>query len=177
MVMIEPLQRNDTAASSNHSKAPCGGYIKGMSHLLAYPGASTLVQWHILTPADNGTCRIRLSSGIDDEQHFATLFPDDGSADASGKFECGRYSGAYETKTVVLPPDMSCEKCTLQLVWESAVGTYYKCGDVTVMNDKIKLCIGKCQNDGACVNGACVCNEPYFGEFCQHKSMLDRFMV
>ncbi len=98
------------------------------------------------------------------------MFPTDGSADAAGKFECGRYAGAYETKTIILPPDMSCEKCTLQVAWESPAGAHYTCSDVTLMNDKIRQCIGKCQNDGACVNGACVCNEPYTGEFCQYKS-------
>lgn len=67
---------------------------------------------------------------------------------------------------------MSCEKCTVQVMWESPAGTHYTCADVTVMNSKIMMCLGKCLNEGACVNGVCVCNEPYFGEFCQYKSII-----
>jgi len=183
--MVEPLQRNDTSAQIGASKAPCGGFAKGMSKLLASPGTSTLVQWRVIVPSENGTCKIRLSTGkllgqtrlgIDDEQHFMTLFPQDRSADSSGKFECGRHAGAHETKTVSLPADISCEKCTLQLIWTTPSGAYYSCSDVTLMSEKIKQCIGKCHNDGVCVNGVCVCNEPYFGTYCEqtrnHSSLL-----
>lgn len=67
------------------------------------------------------------------------------------------------------PADLSCDRCTLQLVWTNPQATYYSCADITLIGDKIMPCIGKCQNDGVCSNGACVCNEPYYGDHCQYR--------
>ena len=78
----------------------------------------------------------------------------------------------HETKAVQFPQDMSCEKCIVQLVWTTPAGEYYSCADVTLKNEKLTNCMGKCQNGGACANGACVCYESYSGEFCQDTCKL-----
>ncbi len=117
--------------------------------------------------------RIQFSAGIDNETYFVTLHPRDGSADSEGRFPCGRYPNAYETKEFILPEDLSCERCTLQLVWEAPTFTQHHCADVTLMSDQVKQCMGKCQNAGACVNGKCVCQDLYYGPYCEHKRIED----
>lgn len=108
---------------------------------------------------------------MDDNESFVTLFPRDLSANASGFFPCGRYPNSYETKDFSFPEGVSCEKCTLQLIWATDDQIYYDCSDITIMSDKIKLCMGKCKNGGACVNGKCVCPASYFGNYCDEKGI------
>jgi uncharacterized protein YegL len=108
--------------------------------------------------------------GIDEEDEFITLKPLDGSSDESGAFKCNRRAGEHDTKIIEFPADFSCDRCTLQFQWIVDNLTYYSCADITVLNDNVKKCAGKCQNDGVCSNGFCVCVEPYQGEYCQYES-------
>ena len=70
---------------------------------------------------------------------------------------------------MAFPEDISCEKCTIQLIWLTDNMKQYFCADITLMSEAIKPCIGKCLNGGACYNGKCVCNEGYSGYFCETK--------
>ena len=108
--------------------------------------------------------------GIDEEDEFITLKPLDGSSDESGAFKCNRRAGEHDTKIVEFPADFSCDRCTLQFQWIIENITYYSCADITVINENVRKCAGKCQNDGVCSNGVCVCVEPYQGEYCQYES-------
>lgn len=108
--------------------------------------------------------------GIDEEDEFITLKPLYGGSDDSGAFECNRRAGEHTTKIIEFPSDFSCDKCTLQFQWIVDNTTYFSCADITVLNDNVKKCAGKCQNDGVCSNGVCVCAEPYQGEYCQYES-------
>lgn len=112
-----------------------------------------------------------IHSGVDTNSSFTVLRPRDNSANSQGKFPCGNIANVYETKEIVFPADLSCELCTLQLTWESPQFTHYSCADVTLMSDQVKLCMGKCKNSGTCVNGRCVCQDTYFGTFCESKGM------
>ena len=98
---------------------------------------------------------------------FSTLLPDDRSADSRGNFPCGNTIEDAETKVIKLPDDMSCEKCTVQLVWTTPVGTYYHCADLTLKSDDLLPCLNKCQHDGACVNGHCLCHDQFSGKYCE----------
>ncbi len=107
--------------------------------------------------------------GIDAEPFFTILPPTDITDHDNGTFSCGKYNNSYESTTLKLPVDLSCDKCTLQLIWTVGEQNYYECADITLMNDRVALCMGKCKNGGACVNGLCVCEEPYYGEVCENK--------
>jgi len=137
------------------------------------PNYHMMIQWRTIISHENSSCTIRISNGIDDESQFVTVFPRDQSADSFGKFPCGRFPNSYENKEFNLPEKLSCEKCTLQLIWEYDNITNYHCADITIMDDQIKFCMGKCKNDGACVNGKCVCLENYYGTYCEYKSNKD----
>ena len=113
------------------------------------------------------------SSGeVEDENKFTTLIPMDGSADASGSFECGRQVG-YDYKVFKLPNNFTCDKCTLQFEWALPNGQIHQCTDFLMQRGtQIEACSGKCQNMGVCVNGNCKCRSSFYGEFCQYQSNL-----
>jgi hypothetical protein len=108
--------------------------------------------------------------GLENETAFSALHPKDHSANSAGQFPCGRYANAYETKEFQLPEDLSCDKCTIQLAWETPNFTNYHCSDITVMSEEVKSCMDKCEHGGACVNGRCVCPDMYYGTHCENKS-------
>ena len=60
--MIEPLPRN-TSGVPNATAFPCGGTGKGRTHLLSSPGSYTMMQWRGNKASDNGSCRVRISTG------------------------------------------------------------------------------------------------------------------
>ena len=97
------------------------------------------------------------------------MHPRDGSGDMTGRFRCGQYQDSYETKEFIFPHNLTCDRCTVQLVWENGNTVQYQCADITLMGESIRLCMDKCQNAGVCANGACVCQEQYYGTFCEHK--------
>jgi len=56
---------------------------------------------------------VRISTGFDDfDSDFKVLRPRDDSADAEGRFACGRKAG-YDGKEFRIPNDMICEGCVL----------------------------------------------------------------
>jgi hypothetical protein len=171
MHLIEPYSRNG-AESANSSVYPCGGLPKGKTHLLITPGSNSIIQWKTVKSAPEGKCLIRISHGIANESTFVTLYPRDKSSNSEGYFECGRYSGMYETKEFPFPFNLSCDTCTLQLTWETPEFKKYYCTDITIMSDEVKYCMGSCLNGGSCVNGNCVCEEPYYGKFCENKEKI-----
>ena len=77
----------------------------------------------------------------------------------------------------MLPEGLSCEKCTLQFIWETPEGTFYSCADLTLKSESLSRCLGKCKNGGACVNGKCSCLEPFSGEFCAQQSTCPIFLL
>lgn len=168
MYLVQPYERNGTEGA-NSSVYPCGGLPKGKTHLLITPGSYSIIQWRTVKSSPSGMCAVRLSHGIANESTFVTLHPRDKSSNSEGFFECGRYSGMYETKEFGFPGNLSCDTCTLQLVWESPEFKQYYCTDITIMSDEVKYCMGSCLNGGSCVNGNCVCEEPYYGKFCENK--------
>lgn len=143
-----------------------------MNHYLTREYYHLIVQWRSLNPGENSTCMIRIGTGLDDEASFSLLTPLNEKANEEGWFRCGGYSNAYESRTFRLPNEISCESCTVQLIWNSSGELHYQCADITVMNEKVPLCMGKCHNGGACVNGKCVCRERYYGDFCEYKRIF-----
>ena len=57
------------------------------------------------------------------------------------------------------------------LMWETSLGKYYTCADITMMTEELRQCEGKCLNDGVCVNGMCICYGAFTGDFCEIKSI------
>lgn len=171
LYLVEPFPRN-LSKTIDFSQFPCGGAPKGKTHMLTTPGAHVILQWKTVRASENATCIIRISNGIDNETYFSALHPKDGSANSEGRFPCGRYPHSYESKEFVLPEDMSCDRCTLQLVWETAAANYHHCADITIMSEQVKTCMGRCQNGGSCVNGKCVCEDLYYGTYCENKRIL-----
>ena len=168
MYLIEPYPRNGTE-SANSSIYPCGGLPKGKTHLLITPGSYSIIQWKTVKSAPEGKCLIQVGHGIGKEPTFVTLHPRDKSSNSAGYFACGRYSGIYESKEFGFPSNLSCDVCILQLTWETPEFKQYYCADITIMSNEIKYCMGSCLNGGSCVNGNCVCEEYYYGKFCEHK--------
>ena len=92
-----------------------------------------------------GNCTIRLGDGLTDAPNeFEVLFPLDGSGNKTdGKFPCGRSTTSMEGKEVRFPKNLTCDECTLQLIWETKIsGNQYMCSDIELLNGKIADCSG-----------------------------------
>jgi hypothetical protein len=131
--------------------------------------------WKVLHPSKVGNCTVKLGAGNDDES-FTTLKPRDGSADAEGRFPCGRYSSQVEGKEFRFPKGLTCESCTLQWTWEIETGEIHQCADLILASSTLEDCGGKCQNGGVCVNGECKCRDNYEGNYCQYKAAVSSSM-
>eukprot|EP00831_Metopus_contortus_P068294 TRINITY_DN6104_c0_g1_i1.p2 TRINITY_DN6104_c0_g1~~TRINITY_DN6104_c0_g1_i1.p2 ORF type:complete len:418 (-),score=84.75 TRINITY_DN6104_c0_g1_i1:1278-2531(-) len=177
MCLIEPFPRQEEGHIPDRNIAPCAGIRKSRTYMLSSPGALSIVQWHTINAKANGTCKIRISPGIDTEESFETLFPKDHSANSQGWFPCGRESDVYETKEIVFPDDLSCERCTLQVIWNTSNSTEYHCTDMILVSEEIKLCKGKCLNQGACVNGRCICPHPFYGSQCENRLRTEESLL
>ena len=171
MYFIEPYPR-EGFEFANTSISPCAGLPKGKTHLLITPGSYSNVQWKIAKGVEEGLCQVRLYYGVSNESAYVVLYPEDNSGNSEGKFGCGRYSNTYETKEFFFPVNLSCDSCTLQLTWETIEFKNYYCTDITIMSDEIKYCLGRCLNGGVCVNGHCICEDSYYGEFCEKKHKI-----
>ena len=153
----------------NPGMAPCGGAKAGRVHFDADAGSKAYVMWRTIHPDLTGNCTIRLGDGLTDApDEFETLFPLDGSADkTSGKFPCGRTTTSMEGKEIKFPKNMTCDSCTLQILWETKIsGSMYMCSDVELLSGELSDCSGQCMNGGVCLNGACVCRHGFEGKFC-----------
>ena len=160
-LVIQPLPRDTMQYPA--TEPPCGGVQRGKSHLLSQPGSLNPISWKVLTPS-SGFCSIKLIFGNEyAEPH--TLYPIDDSADQFGLFPCGEDQGVY--KKIFKFPEDSCDSCTLIWTWRTETETYYHCVDVEITLDKDSACYGKCRNQGFCSDGLCICEEGYFGTFCE----------
>ena len=171
--MVEPIFRTGSDGTTV-GKWPCGGPVKGKGHMLVSPASTTFFQWKIVKGTPEGNCTVSIGPGVGTVDDWVKMAPRDGSADPhTMKFPCGRNDRSHETKWFVMPEDMKCDDCTIQLVWETVNGEIYQCSDLALMDaDDAAPCIGKCQNGGACVNGYCRCPENYLGKYCESRGTL-----
>lgn len=105
--------------------------------------------------------------GLDTEDSFAVLKPVDRASGSNGFFPCSQSDEGFEHVEIVIPEDLSCESCTLQLILKTEDETQYYCSDVMVFNEVLHNCMGGCENGGTCVNGVCACPEKFDGEHCE----------
>ena len=125
--------------------------------------------WQVKHPALDGNCTVRLAP---DGVNFQTLFPEDRSGDANGKFACGRKTAYEETKSFKLPDTMTCDQCVIQWIWETYQGVYFQCADIEVaFFASVEQCAGRCKNGGVCVSNQCKCTVGFYGDFCQHENV------
>jgi hypothetical protein len=119
-------------------------------------------------PVSNGNCTVRLSPGFENEGNFTVLYPLNNQYDSQGSFACGRTKG-FESEQFNLPSDYTCDQCILQWSWSTPYGDLYSCSDIIINGNKIENCIARCKNGGVCFNGRCLCQEGYYGEFCENS--------
>jgi len=89
MEMLSPMARKDVSLNTL-AKRPCGGTKAGPIHYETTPGSRNLIAWKVQTPAANGHCTIKVSSGTK-EKDMILVKPLDGSAGDDGSFPCGRH--------------------------------------------------------------------------------------
>ena len=166
--IVQPLPRENMNYLT--ISPPCGGVIKGRSHLLSEPGSLNPISWKIVTPSA-GKCSIQLSYGTDFSLYH-TLIPIDNSTDSMGWFPCGSQEG-LESKIFQFPPGVTCDSCTLQWIWQNKVATYYQCIDVEITGGKDVACYGKCKNGGFCSDGLCICQDGWVGTYCEHDEAAE----
>lgn len=76
-------------------------------------------------------------------------------------------------------PKTSCNPCVLQWTFETDLGTIYQCSDIALIDQQSTFCAGRCQHEGVCKNGQCVCRTGFKGEFCElpSKEVNTRFPI
>lgn len=159
--VIQPLPRDHMNFIT--TSPPCGGVPKGKSHLLSQPGSLNKVSWKIIKPA-SGNCTVKLIYGNEySDQH--TLIPLGEDDNSNGVFKCGETSGTY-AKKFKFPVGVSCDSCTLQWIWVNSLGIYYQCIDIEITDSQDSSCYGRCKNGGYCSEGMCMCEEGFYGTFC-----------
>jgi hypothetical protein len=147
---------------------PCGGITKQKADTLTNRGSNIHVIWETRNPVQNGNCTIKISPGLDKEENFTVLYPANAKADAAGSFSCGRMKG-FESEQFKLPENYVCDQCTLQWTWTTPFGNLFSCSDIIINGNKIEDCIARCKNGGACFNGKCICQDDFYGEFCEYN--------
>ena len=167
--LLEPMARSYESRSVGN-KAPCGNTEKGTTHFLTQAGSRNYFQWRTLKSHETANCTVKISTGFDDfDTDFKVLRPRDDSADAEGRFACGRKAG-YEGKEFRLPNDLICDSCVLQFTQEISDKEHiHQCADIVVKENLSASGFGcplPCLNGGTCMNGACVCRDGFFGEQC-----------
>ena len=68
------------------------------------------------------------------------MYPLDGTADERGSFPCGRSNADFEGKEVRIPQGLSCDRCIVQVEWNTEVGTQHRCADIQVADAEIPEC-------------------------------------
>ncbi len=165
MIVIQPIRRKGVSHALVN-QAPCGGIEKSNANTLTQVGKKINAIWEIKTPVANGNCTVSISAAH--EHDFVSLKPITGAVAYNDdfSFSCGRSIG-FDFQEFELPKNYACDHCTLQIKWDTPVGTYYTCSDMMILGNKVENCMAKCLNGGACVNGSCVCKKNFQGEFCE----------
>ena len=166
--IVEPIPRDNMKTFTTNP--PCGGIPKGKSHLLSEPGSINPIAWKITSPS-SGKCMVKISYNSDFSS-FQILSPNDNSTDENGWFSCGSEAGHF-TKNYIFPSEYTCEKCTLQWIWQTNNTFYYQCIDIEIQEGTGSSCEGKCKNGGYCVGGICKCPQEWVGTHCEHSSTAE----
>jgi hypothetical protein len=104
---------DDQIENLNPHMQPCGGTLRGRSHLMSDVGSKHTVTWKTIHPDPQGNCTIRLGSKGEDK-NMVTLYPLDGSGKKTkGKFPCGRETSSAEGKLIKFPNDVVCDSCVI----------------------------------------------------------------
>lgn len=133
-LLVQPIRRIGSS-QSQINVGPCGGIEKGLANTLSNMGTKANTIWEVRTPTPNGFCTVSISSAL--EQDFKALKPTTKglSYNENFSFACGRQVG-FEYQEFELPADYACDHCTLQIKWESPVGTLYTCSDMIILGNK-----------------------------------------
>ena len=161
--MVLPVRRTGSTTSLL-GLAPCGGVAKQKANTLTNLGAKINSIWETTNPIANGNCTISISPALD--RNFTALKPSKSNHASDFSFPCGRQTG-FEYEMLDLPDKYACDSCTLQFKWSTPKGEIYSCSDIMVIGNKMENCMAKCLNRGACLNGKCVCQKDFYGEFCE----------
>ena len=166
--VVDNGSTDDQIENLNSHMQPCGGALRGNSHLMSEVGSKHTVTWKTMHPDPQGNCTIRLGSKGEDK-NMVTLYPLDGSGKKSkGKFPCGRETSSAEGKLIKFPSDVVCDACIIQLIWDTSVGArQHMCADIELLNGQVLDCGGQCSNGGTCLNGECNCRKSFSGKFCE----------
>jgi len=163
--LVQPVPRENTP-SGLMSHPPCSNIPKGKSHMLAEPGSLVPITWVVHSESPKANCSFRIA--YSDFSNFHTIWPTDKSADERGFFACTRTPNSTEHKVFEFP-EMICDLCTLQWVWETQEGTVYQCSDLEISGRLESPCFEKCQNGGVCTDNQCLCPKGYYGEYCEKQ--------
>lgn len=106
----------------------------------------------------------------EDELGFDALKPMDRKTDVNGKFACGRTRKNVYERAIFKFPKVSCNPCVLQFEFETEFGSIFQCADIGLIDEKTLNCAGKCEHEGVCKNGECVCRQGFKGDYCQTPS-------
>lgn len=168
--LIDPVMRTGTSATE-FNRSPCGFQPQGVVSYEGFPGKQNEVAWLINEPSQNGKCMVKLNSEFEEDMiSFQTLFPVDGSADINGKFPCGREGRNQFERKVFNFPKVTCNPCILQWTFETTKGIIYQCSDIALIDKESKNCSGRCQHQGVCKNGVCMCRLGFKGDYCENPT-------
>lgn len=133
-LLVQPIRRSGSSLTQM-DVGPCGGIEKGLANTLTNMGTKVNTIWEVRTPTPNGFCTVSMSSAL--EQDFKALKPITKglSYNENFSFTCGRQVG-FEFQEFELPADYACDHCTLQIKWESPIGTLYTCSDMIILGNK-----------------------------------------
>ena len=174
--LAEPKTR-DGLDLSFINKAQCGGTKQGSSEFITKPNTFGFVKFHTKYSCpsissrsysnyqSNGLCRIRFSKEFyEDEDSYSVLFPESGLHDDEGWFNCGTAPNIFEYVKFKYP-DITWDKCTLQLQHKTEDGIFYQCADITIHAELGISWEGLWLNGGSWINGKWHWSSGYGGKY------------